>query len=117
MELLKQMFNSLFKFSKKKESSEMERIRDLYLDLMNNSAQIDVLTDNIAKLEAEPELNVDQLEKLYANEFMLHMNNVGIYQDLVTSIEKEPKTLTNQFELKRMEKEAQKMLRVEIIEL
>lgn len=103
--------------------TSMERIQDLYTQLLINIAELDNLDKSLSELEEEihnpdrsDELS-DQLESLFENEFILYMNNIGIYEDLMLCIEREPVTDANNFELRRIKKAAAGMLRVEIIEL
>lgn len=96
-------------------STSMDKIYDLHTQLLANCMEIDKITGNIEKYEAESDLN--QLESLYRNEFVLYMDHIGLYEDLIKYIEKEPRTFDNKFELAKIKREAQKMLRVTVVEM
>lgn len=101
-------------FAEVKPTTSMDRIQDLYTQLITNILEVDNITMNIEKMEAD---EVEILEDLYRNEFMLYMQHIGIYEDLLNCIDNEPRTSDNEFELARIKKEASKLLRVQVVEL
>ena len=103
-------------FAKPKETT-LHRIQCLFDDLVVNAEQIEVILDNIEEAEKTENIVVDNLEDLYRNEFMLYMDNVSIYEDLMNLINLEPRTIENEFELARMKKEAAKLLKVGIVDV
>lgn len=90
----------------------MDKIQDLYTQLTINIIQLDNI-DSAIENEQDP----NQLEMLFENEFMLYMENVGIYEDIMLLIDQEQRTINNEFELARIKKSVQDMIRVEIIEI
>lgn len=96
------------------ENTNMDKIQSLFTELVANNLEIENIIKNIEKLEEE---NSSDLEKLYENEFILYMLNISIYEDLMKYINEEPKTSENEFELARIKREANKLLKVEVITL
>lgn len=96
--------------------SNHSRIQDLNTQFVVNIAEIQKLQENINKIE-DNETNAETLEELYEKEFMLFMTHIGIFEDLVNSIDKEPKVLQNQFELARIKKFAEQNVLVDVLEL
>lgn len=105
----------LDEYGKIKTMSTMEKIRELYTQLINNVETIDQINNNIVKLEIDLQ-DIDQLELLYEREFMLLMNNISIYEDLINLIDNEKKTSENEFELARIRRDAMKHRKVEVVE-
>lgn len=91
----------------------MDTIHNLYTALIANVLEIDNLTKNIEN----PDIPIEQKEILYANEFKLYMDNIGIYEDLVNELKKVEKTVDNELELARIRKGIEKLLKVEILEI
>ena len=98
-------------------SAPMNKINDLHTQLLANIIEIDALTEAIEKNENDLSIDPDELEKLYRREFYLYMDHIGIYDDLIQYLDNEPKTTANEFELARIRRDAQKMLRVTVVEL
>jgi hypothetical protein len=97
--------------------SGMERIYDLQTQLVANVFEIEALTERLDKLVTENPDDIDTLEDLFGKEFMLYMNNIGIYEDLMMNIEQEPRTVDNELILARIARDAHTLNRVEVIEL
>lgn len=97
------------------DNSSMSHIHDLLTRLLVNNAQIENITVNIKKMEADV-TNANDLETLYKNEFFLFMENIGLYEDLIIYIDKEPKTIDNELELARIKKTADNLVLVEVME-
>ncbi len=110
------MLDRIEEYGKIKNMTNLDLIHDLYTQLVTNVLQIDTLVENIEKLEGE-NADLDQLEKLYENEFMLYMNNVGLHEDLMNALDREERTDDNEFELARIKKVAGNLLRVEVVAL
>ncbi len=110
------MLDRINEYGKIKNMNTIDKINDLYTELVTNCLEIDNVLKNIEKYEQSNEESVD-IEKLYENEFLLYMNNISIYEDLINYIEKEPRTSENEFELARIKREANKLLKVEVIVL
>lgn len=98
------------------ERRNMDHINDLYKDLLENALSLDVITRNIKEIEAAG-ADPDTLEDMYKNEFMLYMNNVSIYDDLVNKVDATEKTPDNQFALAKLKREAASLLRVGVVEV
>lgn len=93
----------------------LDKAKDLYNNLVQNIENIDKISSSISKAEAESDM--ESLEQLYQNEFMLYMDNVGIFEDLINNLDMVEKTDENEFELARLRKGAIKMCRVSIVEV
>jgi hypothetical protein len=97
-----------------KNYGSMEKVKDLYDQLNINYEQIHELIERIDKADnSDPEY----LEHLYKTEFMLLMDNVGLYEDLKINIDQVERNQDNEFELARIKRDAEKMIIVEVIEL
>ena len=103
------MLDRIKEYGKIKTMNNMDKIHDLYTQLTTNCLQIDALTENIAKLEKEG-VDIDQLERLYENEFLLYMANVGIHEDLIKALDAEERTMENELELARIRRTADNLL-------
>jgi hypothetical protein len=114
VELLKNMLDRISEYGRIQNMTNMDKIHDLYTQLTTNCYEIDALLENIDKLEKD-QTNLEQLERLYENEFMLYMNNVSIHEDLMSAIDAEPRTIDNEFELARIKKIAENLLKVEVV--
>lgn len=101
--------------TEKSKATNMERVIELHTDLSNNISLIDNVNKNIA--EAEASNDIETMEDLYQKEFMLYMDNIGIFDDLIQLLDTVDKTPENEFELARIRRSAIKMCRVEIVEV
>lgn len=97
------------------EQTSMEKIQDLYTQLLANAMEIDMLSDNIDRLEQEKDL--DALENLFRTEFLLYMEHIGIYEDLSRYIDNEPRTAENEFELARIRRDKDNLLRITVVDI
>lgn len=95
--------------------SELEQAKDLYVQFAENVDSMDKLSTSIA--EAEVENDLETLEQLYHNEFMLYMDHTGIFEDLLNKLDTVEKTTDNEFELARIRRDAIKMFRGLIVEV
>lgn len=109
------MIDNINEFAKI-ENDSMGEVKNLYSELFENVFHIEALLENIDKLE-KGSSDPDQLEELYRKEFMLYMRNVGIYEDLLKCIDRIEPTLENEFELAKIKRDADSLLKVEVIEL
>jgi hypothetical protein len=93
----------------------MGRAQDLLENLKENVERINnTLTtiDNIKKQTKWSNEDQATMEALYRKEFSLYMDNSSIYDDLMEELENE-----TEFTRKRLADEANKLLKVEIIEI
>lgn len=104
-------------FCELKINTSMDHIYDLHTQFIVNVIEIDKIIENINKIETSTSIDPDELELLYHNEFFLYMKHIDIYDDLILNINREPKTDLNVFELKKLQRDADKMLRVDIINI
>ena len=95
--------------------TNMDRVYDLQTKLMVNVKEIDNIEHAISTKEIQTPTDLDSLEILYKNAFMLYMNNVGIYDDLLLAIDREPKHQFNEFELAKIKRQAEDLCLVEVI--
>lgn len=107
----------LEEFAVERNGNNLEKIHDLQIELITNVIDLEAITENIQALILKDSENFDDLEDLYFKEFKLYMNNISIYEDLMSYIEKEPITSDNEFELAKIKRDADNMLRVEVIDL
>jgi hypothetical protein len=97
-----------------KDYGPMEKVKHLYDQLNVNYEQIHELIDRIDKADnSDPEY----LEHLYKTEFMLLMDNVGLYEDLQINIDQVDRNQDNEFELAKIKRDSEKMIIVKVIEL
>lgn len=96
--------------------SGMDKIYNLQTKLMVNVKEIDNIEHMISTKEIQTPDDMDGLELLYKNAFMLYMNNIGCYEDLMLLIDREPKTQWNEFELKKIQRQAEDLCLVEVIQ-
>lgn len=93
----------------------MSRAQNLFNNLKENVVRIDMTLDKIDAIKAKSKYSagdVELLEMLHRNEFSLYMDNSSIYDDLMEELENE-----TEFTRKRLADEANKLLRVEIIDV
>ena len=108
--------DNINEFSTKHENlPPLEYAKELHDKLSENLDSIDRVTKSIG--EAEHSNNLDELEQLYQNEFMLYMDNISIFEDLINMLDKVERTSENEFELARLRKAAIKMCRVTIVDV
>jgi len=119
MEFLKILYNKLFNKPKQEDVDyNMKKINKLYKELEYNVNELNVLMDKIEEMEnSTDESTIYKMEELHSQEFMLCIKNVGIYEDLIDTLNKTPETFENQFILKRIRTKANELLQVEIIQL
>lgn len=106
----------LDKYAKMKDYTNMERVQELYKQLQENSIEVDTIIENLDRLEKE-HTDFNLLEDLYRNEFGLYMRNISIYEDLILNIERIEVTMENEFQLAKIKKDAQDLVRVDVLEL
>lgn len=99
----------------KKTYTSLEKVQELYNDLVHNNEKLDNICKHIN--EAEFKEDIESLEDLYQNEFMLYIDNVSIFDDLMNRLDDIEKNQDNEFELARIRKAAHKMLRVRIVDI
>lgn len=104
-------------FATERNGSSLEKIHDLHTQLAINVLDIDTITDNIIKITLVTPDDFDTLEDLYHKEFMLYMDNASICEDLFKYLEAEPRTSENEFELARIQRDAEHMDLVEYVDL
>lgn len=104
-------------YATKRTGSNIEKIYDLQTQLTINVIEIEALIENLEKITLQTPDDFDTLEEMFEKEFLLYMKNIGIYEDLINYINKEPKTPENELELARIARDAHKLSRVEVLEL
>lgn len=107
----------VLEYTEEPNDSSISKIYDLQTKLAVNCLEIEAIADNIQTIELKTPEDFDVLEDLYYKEFVLYMNNIGLYEDLMSYIENEPKTMDNELILARIHKDAQKHLKVEVLQL
>lgn len=95
--------------------TSIEKIRELHNQLVENVLEIDKIGESIDVLEANGG-DMRDYEYLYANEFKLKMDHIGIVDDLLNYIDQEPRTLENKFELAKLKRDTKNLLRVAVME-
>ena len=93
----------------------MKRSETLLKNLKENVIRIDSVLDRIDNLKNKSRYtddDINEMEALYRNEFMLYMDNSSIYDDLMEEIEAE-----DPFTRRRIAQEADKLLRVEQVDM
>lgn len=98
-------------------TEELEtRLEELYNDLRATAIQLDQLDKAIEDMQEDP-MNVPILEQLYAKEFGLAVDNSSIYEHFQSIAEKIKEKDPVNFKARRLEKDAEKYLRVAIVDL
>lgn len=92
------------------------RLEQLYNDLRATAIQLDQIDTAIEDMEKDP-INVPILEQLYAKEFSLAVDNSSVYEDIQKLAQIIKQKDANNFKARRLEKDAEKYLRVAIIDL
>lgn len=95
--------------------STLDQAKDLYVQLAENVDSMDKLANSIN--EAEFDNAVENLEQLYANEFMLYMDHTGIFDDLMNKLDEVERTADNELELARIRRDAHKLFRGLIVDI
>lgn len=93
----------------------MNKANELFDLLKDNYERLEVTSTRLNELKTKKEKSdedIELMQSLWRHEFTLLMDNSSIYGDLINSLRDE-----DEFTRRRIEKEATKLLKVEIIEL
>lgn len=93
-----------------------KRLDELYNDLKNSALNLDQIEEAIKTLQNEPE-SFNELEDLYAKEFALAVDNSSIYEHIERISDKLLSLDSSNFKARRLKKEADKYLRVQVIDV
>lgn len=92
------------------------RLDELYNDLKNSALDLDQIEEAIKTLQNEPE-SFDALEDLYTKEFALAVDNSSIFEHIERISDKLLSLDSSNFKARRLKKEADKYLRVQVIDV
>lgn len=92
------------------------RLEELLNDLKNSAMDLDQLDAAMAEYEKDI-LKTEYLEELYAKEFSLAIDNSSIYEKIEQTINKLLSLDSSNFKARRLEKEADKYLRVALVDV
>lgn len=93
-----------------------KRLDELFNDLKNSAINLDQVEEAIKTLQSEPE-SFNELEDLYAKEFAMAVDNSSIYEHIERISDRLLSLDSSNFKARRIKKEADKYLRVQVIDV
>lgn len=93
-----------------------KRLDELFNDLKNSAINLDQVEEAIKTLQSEPE-SFNELEDLYAKEFAMAVDNSSIYEHIERVSDRLLSLDSSNFKARRIKKEADKYLRVQVIDV
>jgi hypothetical protein len=91
----------------------IEELKDLLAVLANNSIKLDKIEETLKS----GSLSGDEYEELYTKEFMLCIENSGLYEDILLNLDRIEASSGVSLDTKRIRKQAEEYLRVKIIDV